>query len=324
MRAKALTLIAAGISSLMMHVASHATEVKFPSKPMTWLIPFSVGSGTDLTARVVAQEFTRLTGQPVVIDNKPGANGTIATRVVASAPADGYTLLVTSNTHYANKFLVKGLPYDPMNDFVPVAMVREPSPLILVVGADSPYKTLKDLTDAVKSNKQGMSYGSGNSSSRVAGEMYKQLTGADLLYVPYKGNTDALNDVMAGRVDMIFSDVGAMKALYASGRIRPLAILGNQKLPFLKDVPTSAEAGMPALELSSWGIFLVRQGTPDNIISELNGLFAKVSESDSIQRHIKSLDGIPTTKSLAELDAFVKSQSQSWGTTIQKAGIQPQ
>lgn len=318
---KTVSLVMAGLSAFAIQTTTYAKETSFPDKPMTWLIPFSVGSGTDITARAVAAEFTRMTGQPVVVENKPGASGMIATRMAAAAPADGYTILVTSNTHYANKFLFKELAYDPVGDFTPVAMVREPSPLVLVVGADSPYKTLKDLVDAAKSRSGGLSFGSGNSSSRVAGELFKQLTGADMLYVPYKGNTDALNDVIAGRVDMIFSDVGAMKSMYEAGRIRPLAILGDQKLPFLKDVPSSAEAGMPGLELSSWGIFLVRKGVPTEILDTLNSLFASATDSKSIQQLIMSINGIPTKKSRAELGSFIADQNKSWGSIIQKAGI---
>jgi len=296
----------------------------FPEKPITLLIPFPVGSGTDSTARVVAQEISKASGQSVVVDNKPGASGFIATRMVATAPADGYTVLMTSNTHYANKFLFKSLPYDPIGDFDTVAVVREPSPLVLVVGASSPYKTLDDLTRAAREKPGALTYASGNSSSRVGAELYKQLIDADILYVPYKGNAEGLNEVAAGRVDMIFSDVGAMRPMYEAGKVRPIAITGTQKLGFLKGVPTSAEAGLPELQIGSWGVVLAPKGTPEPALEKLNQLFSDTVDTQSVQRLIAATDGVPARMSRAEIDAFVKAEMEKWGTIIQKAGIPPQ
>ncbi len=317
----AITMMVLTIGTMEGPVAFAST---FPEKPITLLVPFPVGSGSDNTARVVAQEISRQSGQPVVVENRPGANGFIATRAAASARPDGYTLLLTSNTHYANKFLFKSMPYEPIASFDTVGVIREPSPLVLVVGAASPYQTLDDLTGAARAKPGALSYGSGNSSSRVGAELYKQQIDADILYVPYKGNAEALNDVAAGRVDMIFSDVGAMRSMFEAGKVRPLAITGKQKLAFLKGVPSSSELGLPGLELGSWGIFLAPKGTPTEVLNKLHKWISDASEAKPVKQLIAATDGIPTRMTREEMDRFVETEMTKWGAIIQKAGIEPQ
>jgi tripartite-type tricarboxylate transporter receptor subunit TctC len=321
---KVISVLAASTAALFLGSMSYAAESAYPEKPITLLIPFPVGSGSDSTARVVAQELSKEIGQAVVVENKPGANGFIATRMAAKAKPDGYTLLLTSNTHYANKFLFKNVPYDPIGDFVTVAVVRAPSPLVLAVSADSPYKTLDDLTKSAQESPGALTYGSGNSSSRVSAELYKQQIDADIVYVPYKGNADALNDVSAGRVDLIFSDVGAMRSMYEAGRIRALAITGEQKMPFLKGVKSTADLGLPGLELSSWGIFLAPKGTPEPIINKLHELISDTADTKPVKDLIAATDGIPTRMTRAEMDSFVQNELEKWGSIIQRAGIEPQ
>lgn len=321
-----LSKLALGMSALAMLPLAHAADdaAGFPRKPITLMVPFPVGSGTDTSARIVAQEIHKATGQAVVVENKPGASGFIANGMVLNAPADGYTVMLTSNTHYVNKFLFKELPYRPVEDFASVAVMREPAPLVLVVGASSPFHTLDDITRAAKADPGGLTFASGNSSSRVAGELYKQLIDTELLYVPYKGNAEALNEVAAGRVDMIFSDVNAMRPLWTAGKIRPIVVTGTQELPFLKGVPTAAEAGLPELLLGSWGVFLARQGTPEAILERLNQLISDTVKTESIQQYLASTDGIATTLPRAEIDRFIADEMDKWGGIIRKAGIPPQ
>jgi len=324
MMTKTLVAVMATVMQLGMSATSTAAEASFPEKPITLLVPFPVGSGSDSTARVVAQEVAKESGQSVVVENKPGANGFIATRTAARARPDGYTVLLTSNTHYANKFLFKDVPYDPLGDFEPLAVIREPSPLVLVVGASSPYKTLDDLTKAAHTKKEGLTYGSGNSSSRVGAELYKQQIDANILYVPYKGNAEALNDVAAGRVDMVFSDVGAMRSLYEAGKIRPLAITGSQKMPFLKDVKSSLELGLPGLDIGSWGVFLAPKGTPTAVLNKLHHWISESAKAAPVKQLIASTDGVPAHMSREQVGEFVQSEMKKWGAIIQKAGIEPQ
>ncbi len=314
--------LAAAICVLAAMPLAHAAgAVDFPNKPITLMVPFPVGSGTDTSARIVAQEISNATGQSVMVENKPGASGFIATKSVANAPADGYTILLTSNTHFVNKFLFKALPYDPTGDFASVAVMREPAPLVLMVGASSPFHTLDDITRAAKAKPGSLTFASGNSSSRVGAEMYKQLIGADILYVPYKGNAEGLSEVAAGRVDMIFSDVTALRPLLDAGKIRPIVVTSDQKLPFLKDVPTSVEAGLPELLIGSWGVFLAPKGTPDAVLERLNQLIGDTVKTSSVQQYLASTDGIASSLSRAQIDRFVAQEMTKWGSIIEKAGI---
>lgn len=324
MISKALVAVMAMVMQCGLAGISFASEATFPEKPITLLVPFPVGSGSDSTARVVAQEVSKASGQTVVVENKPGANGFIATRTAARARPDGYTLLLTSNTHYANEYLFKNVPYDPLGDFEPLAVIREASPLVLVVGASSPYKTLDDLSKAARAKKDGLTYGSGNSSSRVGAELYKQQINAKILYVPYKGNAEALNDAAAGRVDMVFADVGAMRPLYEAGKIRPLAITGSQKMPFLKGVKSSAELGLPGLDIGSWGIFLAPKGTPTAVLDKLHQWISDSAKAEPVKQLIASTDGIVANMSREQVGQFVQSEMKKWGAIIQKAGIEPQ
>jgi len=308
----------------MLSAPAQALAASFPDKPIRVIVPWPAGGLVDLLARSVAEKTQASLGVSMIVDNKPGANGFIATRMAATAPADGYTVLMTSNTHYANKFLFKSLPYDPIGDFDTVAVVREPAPLVLVVGASSPYKTLDDLTRAAREKPGALTYASGNSSSRVGAELYKQLIDADILYVPYKGKAEGQNEVAAGRVDMIFSDVGAMRPMYEAGKVRPIAITGTQKLAFLKGVPTSAEAGLPELQIGSWGVVLAPKGTPEPVLEKLNQLFSNTIDTESVQRLIAATDGVPARMTRAQIDAFVNAEMEKWGNIIQKAGIPPQ
>src|SRR5690606_15105039 len=324
MMTKALVAVMATVMQLGLTATATASEATFPEKPITLLVPFPVGSGSDSTARVVAQEVSTKSGQTVVVENKPGANGFIATRAAARAKPDGYTLLLTSNTHYANKYLFKNVPYDPLGDFEPLAVIREPSPLVLVVGASSAYKTLDDLTKAARTKKEGLTYGSGNSSSRVGAELYKQQIDARILYVHYKGTAEALNDAAAGRVDMVFSDVGAMRPLYEAGKIRPLAITGSQKMPFLKGVKSAAELGLPGLDIGSWGVFLAPKGTPADVLEKLHQWISESAQAEPVKQLIAATDGVPAHMSREQVGQFVKSEMKKWGAIIQRAGIEPQ
>ena len=300
-----------------------AADDVYPAKAVKFIIPFPPGSGTDLQGRVIAAEMTKAIGQPVIIENKAGANGFIATQQVARAAPDGYTALMTSNSHLANKFLFKSIPYDPIGDFKSVTLLKKVSPLVLVVSANSPFKTLADVTRAAKS-RSALSYGSGNSSSRVAGEMYKQLIGADILYVPYKGNPEALNDVATGRVDLMFSDAVSFLPLLRAGRLRALVSLGAEKPPQLPDVPTSAEAGLPNFDIGSWIMVLLPAQTPDAIAEKLNAITRAALRTDAVKQSFYQGNSEAYGTSRSELDRFLAAELAKWGDAIRKAGIAPE
>ncbi len=301
-----------------------AAEDAYPARAVKFILPFPPGSGTDIQGRAIAAEMTKAIGQPVIIENKAGANGFIATQQVARAAPDGYTALMTSNSHLANKFLFKSIPYDPIGDFKSVTLLKKVSPLVLVVGANSAFKTLADVTRKARQSPGALSYGSGNSSSRVAGEMYKQLIGADILYVPYKGNPDALNDVATGRVDLMFSDAVSFLPLLRAGRLRALVSTGAEKPPQLPDVPTSAEAGLPALDIGSWGMVLLPAHTPDAIAEKLNAILCAALRTDAVRQSFYRGNSEAYGNSRAELDRFLAAELAKWGDAIRKAGIPPE
>ncbi len=302
-------------------VAAIAAD-SYPSKTIRLVVPFPAGSGADATARVLANEIGILAHQAVVVENKGGANGFIGTAQVAKAAPDGYTLLLTSNTHLANKFLFKKLPYDPIGDFKPIALYKKPTPLVLVVPTGSPFQNLADVTAAARKAPGRLSYASGNSSSRVSAELYRQLVDADLLYVPYKGNPEGLTEVASGRVDMMFSDVTACIPLLNAGKLRALVVTGNQRLQTLPQVPTASEAGLPKLEIGSWGMFLAPSGTPDAIAEKLNGFINEAVKTPAVQRYFATIDGVPFAGTRRNLEQFMSSEMATWGAIIKRANIE--
>ncbi|MFO1195725.1 MAG: tripartite tricarboxylate transporter substrate-binding protein [Burkholderiaceae bacterium] len=296
----------------------------FPSKPIRLLVPFPTGSGTDLAARIIAAEAARAAGQSVVVENKPGANGIIATGQVARAAPDGYTMLITSNSHVANRHLFKRLPYDPIADFKAVAMYRRPTPLILAVGPASKHRSIADLAAAARAPGAKLSYASGNSSSHVAGELFRQVTGADMLYVPFKGNAEAMTEVAAGRVDMIFADLGAFLDVGRGLKLVPLVVTGPEPLAALEGVPASPDAGLGRLSISSWGVFLVPSATPDAVADRLHQLVAAAVRTPAMQQYLVASSSVAHAPPRAEIEAFLRSELTYWGAIIQKAGIEPQ
>jgi tripartite-type tricarboxylate transporter receptor subunit TctC len=312
----AIALAAAG--------AGASEPLAFPNKPIRLLVPFPTGSGTDVAARIIAGEVGRATGQGVVVENRPGANGMIATGQVARAAPDGYTMLITSNSHVANRHLFKRLPYDPIADFKAVAMYRKPTPLVLAVGPGSRYRAIGELAAAARAPGAKLSYASGNSSSHVAGELFRQVTGADMLYVPYKGNAEAMTEVAAGRVDMIFADLGAFLEVGQGLKLVPLVVTGVESLPVLKGVPTSADAGLGRLLISSWGVFLVPSGTPDAVADRLHQLIGAAVRTPAMQQYLVSSNSVAHDPPRAEIESFLRAELVYWGAIIQKAGIEPQ
>lgn len=303
-----------------------AAEDVYPAKPVKFIVTSLPGSAVDIVGRAVATEMSRAagSGQAFIVENKAGANGFIATEQVARSAADGYTALLTTNSHIANKFLFRTIPYDPIRDFKSVTLLKKVSPLVLVVGANSEFRTLADVTRKARQSPGKLSYGSGNSSSRVGAEMYKQLIGADILYVPYKGNPEALNDVAAGRVDMMFSDSVSFIPLMRAGRLRALVSTAPDKPPQLPDVPTSAEAGMSALDIGSWTMVVLPAQTSDAIAEKLNFIIRAALRTETVKQifYLGNSEAFGTTR--AELDQFLSVELAKWGDAIRKAGILPE
>lgn len=304
--------------------ASAQTTAAFPNKPMTFVVPFAAGSATDLIARALGQAITQSTGQSVIVENKGGASGMIAAQAVARAPADGYTVLITTNTtHAANEHLYKKLPYDPVKDFVPLTGLGKGGQ-VLVVNANSPFHSVKDLLDYAKKNPEKLSFGSGSSSSRMAGEMLKQLGNVDILHVPYKSNPLAITDLMGGQINLMITDVSTGVPQIQAGKLRALGFSTDTRSAMLPDVPTIAEAGVPGYNMGYWFAAYAPAGTPPAVASKLTELLVKAVDSSSAAGFYNQSGTTKWKSTSAELAKFQAEETQKWGKVIKAAGIQPE
>ena len=319
---RCLIAVAAGVCALTF--AGTASAQAYPAKPITFIVPFAAGSATDQLARTLGNSIARDTTQAVVVDNKPGASGMMAAQAAARAPADGYTVLITTNTtHAANEHLYKKLPYDPIKDFVPVTGLGTGGQL-LVVKTESPYKTVADLIAKARKDTGKLSFGSGSSSSRVAGEMFKQLTHTDILHVPYKSNPNAITDLLGGQIDFMITDTATGMPQVKGGKLRALGVSTVKRMAVLPDVPTIAEAGVPGYDMGYWFAAYVPAGTPAAVVTKLHDLLVEGIKSAAAKQFFETTGSEPWTSSSAELAKFQASETQKWGRVIKAAGIEPE
>ncbi|WP_298835719.1 tripartite tricarboxylate transporter substrate binding protein [uncultured Piscinibacter sp.] len=301
-----------------------AAAQAYPAKPINFVVPFAAGSATDQLARALGQSLTEQTKQPVVVDNKAGASGMLAAQQAARAPADGYTVLITTNTtHAANEHLYKKLPYDPVKDFAPVTGLGKGGQ-VLVVNAASPYKSVAELLAAARQSPGKLSFGSGSSSSRVAGEMLKQLAGVDVLHVPYKSNPLAITDLLGGQIDLMITDTSTGVPQVKAGKLRALGFSTQTRSPQLPDVPTIDEAGVKGYDMGYWFAAYVPAGTPAPVVTKLNELLGAAVRSASAKAFFENggVAGWSTTPE--ELTKFQAAETTKWGKVIKAAGIEPE
>jgi tripartite-type tricarboxylate transporter receptor subunit TctC len=294
----------------------------YPAKPVTFLVPFAAGSATDQLARALGQSLTEQTKQAVVVDNKAGASGMMAAQAAARAPADGYTVLITTNTtHAANEHLYKKLPYDAVKDFAPVTGLGKGGQ-VLVVNSASPYKSVADLLAAAKKNPGKLSFGSGSSSSRVAGEMLKQLAHVDILHVPYKSNPLAITDLLGGQIDLMITDTATGVPQVKSGKLRALGYSTQKRSVQLPDVPTIDEAGVKGYDMGYWFAAYVPAGTPPAVVARLNELLVAAVKSAPAKAFFDGSGSEPWSTTPDELARFQAGETQKWGRVIKAAGIE--
>ncbi|VTU22247.1 Bug family tripartite tricarboxylate transporter substrate binding protein [Variovorax sp. RA8] len=303
--------------------AGGATAQGFPEKPITFVVPFAAGSATDQIARALGNGVTAETKQPVVIDNKAGASGFIASQQVAKAAPDGYTVLITTNTtHAANEHLFKKLPYDPVKDFAPVAGLGKGGQ-IMVVRPEFPAKTVAEFVALAKKEPGKHSFGSGSSSSRMAGELLQQLADIKLLHVPYKSNPLAVTDLLGGQIDMMITDTATGLPQVKAGKLRALGVSGAKRSPLAPDVPTIAEAGVKGYEMGYWFAAYAPAKTPPAVVNRLNELLVKAAKSEAAKAAFYEPSGTEVfTTTPEELAKFQTAESQKWGRIVKAAGIQ--
>jgi len=322
----ATTLVAAAAATAAIAVAiapAVAQAQSFPDKAITFVVPFAAGTATDQIARAIGNAVTAETKQPVIIDNKAGASGFIASQSVARAPADGYTVLVTTNTtHAANEHLFKKLPYDPVKDFAPVTALGKGGQ-IMVVSPAFPAKTVAEFVALARKQPGKYSFGSGSSSSRMAGELLQQMADVKLLHVPYKSNTLAVTDLLGGQIDMMITDTATGLPQVKAGKLRAIGVSSAARSPLAPDVPTISEAGVKGYEMGYWFAAYAPAKTPPAVVRRLNELLVKAARSDAAKTSFYEPTGTEVfTTSPEDLAKFQAGESTKWGRIVKAAGIE--
>lgn len=316
---RAAAVLLAGLAA-----TATAQAQNYPNRNITLVLPFAAGSGTDTTTRIISQHLSQALGVGIVIENKAGANGMLAATFVARAAPDGYTLLVTTNTtHSANPYLLKSLTYDPVKDFAPIARTGD-LPFMLVIHPDLPAKSVAELVAYGKANPGKLSYASGSSSAIVSGATFAHNAGIDMLHVPYKSSPPALNDVMGGRVSMMFVDILTGLPHVNGGALRSLAVTTKDRSPLVPSLPSMQEAGVPDFDITSWQGYFAPAGTPKEIVVRLNAEIRKIVEKPEIKAQLATLGMDAFSGTPEELGAFVKDQLVLWEKLIKNANIEAQ
>ena len=306
-------------------LAAPAAAQSWPSKPVKIVVPFGPGGPADIYARILGQELTEALKQQFVIENKAGAGGTIGADIVAKAAPDGYTLLMMSNTLTTNETLLANKPYMLMRDLVAVAPVNS-SDLVMVVSPALPAKTLAELIALAKAQPGKLAYASAGPGTpyHLAGELFKTMTGTDILHVPHKNSGEARNDVMGGHVQIMFDAVTAMKGIIEAGQVRALATTGLARSTVLPDVPTANEAGIPGYETTIWLGIMAPKGTPKEIVDRLNAEIIRIIARPSIKEAWAKQGAVPMTMTPDAFGEFIKGDIEKWAKLIEKAGIKLQ
>lgn len=315
-----LALAVAGLAGAWPAMA----QDKFPDRPIKLIVPYAPGGGTDLVMRAIAPGVADLLGQPVVVENKPGGGTINATAIAAKAAPDGYTLMLTTNTtHAANEHLFKKLPYDPVKDFAPIGLLST-GQMLLLVPPDSPYKSVADLLAAARKAPGKLDFGSGSSSSQVAGFLLQQMAHVDMVNVPYKSNPQAITDLIGGRFTFMFADAPTALPQVQGGKLRALAASSSQRLASLPELPTVAEAGVKGYDMGYWFAAYAPAGTPRPIVDKLNRMFAKATQTEEIKATLARTSGEVALSTPEGLARFQAAESKKWGEVIRAAGIEPQ
>ena len=310
-------------SALALPLPPPALAQDYPNRPVTILIPLAAGGAMDIIARRIAPKLAEHLGKSVLVEERVGAGTVLAANAVAHGPADGYTLLdAPSGTMTTNVTLYKKLSYDPVADFVPVALYCQ-VPFVLVTGADQPFKTMPELIAFAKAHPGNLSFGSTGTGAapHLAGEMLRSMAGIDMVHVPYKGGPPALNDIMGNQIQLFFADTAITPPLIAAGKIRALGVSSKTPVAVLPGVPAIADT-VPGFEAVSWHLIVAPNGTPAPIVDKLHTAFQSVVKSPDIWQQMTTMGLIPVdTPSVDVLRSFVKTEIGHWGDLVRKIGI---
>jgi tripartite-type tricarboxylate transporter receptor subunit TctC len=310
--AAALTLTAAGAAS---------AQSTFPSKPVRIFVPYAAGGAVDILARTLGDVVSKQWGQTVIIENRPGAGGVIASQALAASPPDGHTLIVVASGHATNPFLYPKIPYDTFNDFTPISLLAS-SPNILLVRADSPFKTLADMIAQARATPGSLSFahaGTGTS-THLAGELLKNLAGIDLNAIPYKGGAPAINDLLGGQIPMSFNNGPESVGQIEAGTVRALAVTTASRASFLPNVPSMAET-VPGYDTEVWWGLLGPAGMPRDLVEKISNDFVAALSTEAVKERLVKLGAAPIGSSPQKFDAKIRADYKKWGPIIEAAGM---
>jgi len=302
--------------------AGAALAEPFPSKPVHIFVPYAAGGGVDVLTRTLGEVVSRQWGQSVVVENRPGAGGVIASQAVVASPPDGYTLIMVASGHATNPFLYPKIPYDTFKDFTPISLLAS-SPNILLVRADSPFKTVADVIAAAKAKPGSLSFahaGSGTS-THLAGELLKALAKVDINGIPYKGGAPAINDLLGGQIPMTFNNGPESVGQLQAGTVRALAVTTAARAPFLPDVPSMSEA-VPGYDTGVWWGLLGPAGMPADVLAKLSHDFVAALNTDEVKARLGKLGALPIGSTPQQFDVRIHADYDKWGPIIKAAGMQ--
>jgi tripartite-type tricarboxylate transporter receptor subunit TctC len=313
--------LAAGLAAAFL--AQPALAQSYPSRPIRLIVPFAAGGGNDNVARLVGKRLGEGLGQPVVVDNHPGAGGVLGAEAAAKSAPDGYTLFLGGvGSHAINPNLMKNLPYDPIRDFAPVELLAQ-APLVLVVHPSVPARSLAEFVAYARAHPGKLNFASnGNgSSSQLAAVMFESMAGIDMVHVPYKGLSPALTDLLSGQVQLMFSSVVAILPHIKAGKVRALAVTGTKRLASTPGLPTIAESGFPGYEASSWYGILAPAGTPRDIVTKLNAELSKALSQPEVRNSLLAEGAEPVGGTPEQFAAHIRSEKERLGRVIREAKI---
>jgi tripartite-type tricarboxylate transporter receptor subunit TctC len=319
---KKLILVCLAAAAALFSAALHAAE--YPTRPITIVAVFGPGSASDTLCRIIGDRLSPLLGQPVIVEDRPGADGALAALYVHHQPADGYTLLMGTNSPLsADPFIHKDINYDPIKDFVPITRVGSFT-LMLVVNPSLPIHSVAELVDYAKANPGKLTYASGNTAGIVGMETLKRWAEVSILHVPYKTSAPALEDILSGRVSMMFADFTSAMPHVTAGTLRPLAISRIKRSSLYPDLPTMDEAGIKGFNLDAWAGLVAAAGTPPEIVTKLNAALRKVIDSPEVQAKFKNVGFEGFSSTPEELGNYIKAEIVDWGKMVKDAGIKPE
>jgi len=315
-------MIVAAALSVAAGLGVSSANAEWPDQPVHWIVPVSPGGATDVSARIIQEAVSKILGQPVIIDNKPGGSGVIATEAVVNAPKTGYDFALIYTSHAANPSMLKSLPYDSVKDVSPVAFFWR-APLAISVHPSQPYQTLQDLIDAARVDPGSIPIASGGigTGGHFASELFQHAAGIKLQHIPYKGAAPATTDAIAGNVPVLSSNASVPGAQLEPGQLRPLAVTGAERSPLLPDVPTIAELGYPGFEYYEWIAFVGPAGIPQEAIDKMNHAISEATKQPDVAARFKEMGLEHVDMTPAELQAFIDNETKKLSEIIKEANI---